>query len=147
MLDREYLKSMYPFGARMLQNYVSEACDKLEYRNSPMYDEYPDQLMINRLCDVICETVYSSEGEERIREIWNIKETENGLETEELPGSFRGSGGQIPPPPPWGQGNQAPPPPPPPPQGPGPSWMSDMIKILLLNEMFGRRCQRGICLY
>ena len=46
----------------MLHSYVSEACDRLEYKNSPMYDECPDELMINRLCDTICDTVISVEG-------------------------------------------------------------------------------------
>lgn len=49
MQDIEYLKSMYPSGIRILQGYVAEACDRLDYKNSPMYDEYPDHMMINRL--------------------------------------------------------------------------------------------------
>ena len=56
MQDIEYLKSMYPSGIKILQGYVSEACDRLDYKNSPMYDEYPDHLMVNRLCDTICDT-------------------------------------------------------------------------------------------
>ena len=65
MQDIEYLKSMYPSGIRILQGYVAEACDRLDYKNSPMYDEYPDHMMINRLCDTICDTVIASEGAER----------------------------------------------------------------------------------
>ena len=38
MKDIEYLKSMYPSGIRILQGYVAEACDRLDYKNSPMYD-------------------------------------------------------------------------------------------------------------
>ena len=75
MQDIEYLKSMYPSGIKILQGYVSEACDRLDYKNSPMYDEYPDHLMVNRLCDTICDTVMSSEGAERVTSMWNIAET------------------------------------------------------------------------
>ena len=35
MQDIEYLKSMYPSGIRILQGYVAEACDRLDYKNSP----------------------------------------------------------------------------------------------------------------
>ena len=48
MQDIEYLKSMYPSGIKILQGYVSEACDRLDYKNSPMYDEYPDQDVYKR---------------------------------------------------------------------------------------------------
>lgn len=57
MREIEYLKSMYPPGIKMLQNYVSEACDRMDYQNSPMYDEYPDGMMVNRICGSICDTV------------------------------------------------------------------------------------------
>ena len=47
MQDIEYLKSMYPSGIKILQGYVSEACDRLDYKNSPMYDEYPDRVILS----------------------------------------------------------------------------------------------------
>ena len=85
MQDIEYLKSMYPSGIKILHGYVSEACDRLDYKNSPMYDEYPDHLMINRLCDSIYNTVISSEGPERVQSMWNITEADkSALEMAEL---------------------------------------------------------------
>ena len=33
----ENFKSMYPREIRMIQSYVSEACDRMDYQNSPMY--------------------------------------------------------------------------------------------------------------
>ena len=79
MQDIEYLKSMYPSGIRILQGYVAEACDRLDYKNSPMYDEYPDHMMINRLCDTICDTVIASEGAEKVRGMWNISENDKAV--------------------------------------------------------------------
>ena len=79
MQDIEYLKSMYPSGIRILQGYVAEACDRLDYKNSPMYDEYPDHIMINRLCDTICDTVIASEGAEKVRGMWNISEHDKAV--------------------------------------------------------------------
>ena len=72
MQDVEYLKSMYPRDIRILQNYVSEACDYFEYKNSPMYDQCPDSLMISRLCDSICDTIIDAEGMDRLNENWGI---------------------------------------------------------------------------
>ena len=84
MQDIEYLKSMYPSGMKMLQSYVSEACDRLDYYNSPMYDEFPDNLVVNRICDSICDTVLSIEGTETMRNFWNIEEAGGKLQTEEI---------------------------------------------------------------
>lgn len=44
----EYFKTMYPVSIRKMQNIVDEACDKMEYDNSIMYDEYPDKVMIRK---------------------------------------------------------------------------------------------------
>lgn len=43
-MDFEYLKSMYPDVPKRLLPYVEEECDRMEYENSMMYDEYPDRL-------------------------------------------------------------------------------------------------------
>ena len=48
MRDIEYLKSLYPLEIKRMLSYVSEACDRLDYKNSPMYDEYPDRMLIDR---------------------------------------------------------------------------------------------------
>ena len=32
MDDLDYLMSMYPSGVKMIQQYVSEACDRMEYQ-------------------------------------------------------------------------------------------------------------------
>ena len=68
----------------MLHSYVSEACDRLEYKNSPMYDECPDELMINRLCDTICDTVISVEGLDNLRKRWDIYEKDEKLSGTEI---------------------------------------------------------------
>ena len=84
MQDIEYLKSLYPREVRILQGYVSEACDRMDYRNSPMYDEYPDQLMIDRICGTICETVEAAEWGEREKKTWD----QSGEDREKLASSI-----------------------------------------------------------
>ncbi len=56
--DLEYLQGLYPGHMKRLQEYVVSACDHLDYKNSPMYDEYPDRMMINQVCDSICDQIH-----------------------------------------------------------------------------------------
>jgi hypothetical protein len=47
--DIEYMKSLYPDMAKRLLPYVEEECDRMEYQNSMMYDEYPDKLQLRMM--------------------------------------------------------------------------------------------------
>lgn len=54
--EREYslMKSYYPETARRLQDMVEEECQLLDYEGSRIYDEYPDRMMMRRMCEEIC---------------------------------------------------------------------------------------------
>ena len=45
-----------------------------EYKNSPMYDEFPDHIVVNQMCDSICDTVISEEGLAQIQSFWSMAE-------------------------------------------------------------------------
>lgn len=47
--DFQYFKSMYPLQVREWQQRVEEVCDEMEYEGSPIYDEYPDRIMMEGL--------------------------------------------------------------------------------------------------
>lgn len=49
--DYDYL---LPREAALLQKNVMEACDRMEYDGSPMYDRYPDRITMERIADGIC---------------------------------------------------------------------------------------------
>lgn len=51
--DWMYMRQMYPIGARKILSEIEEECDKLEYDGSCMFDEYPDQVYLNRMVDTI----------------------------------------------------------------------------------------------
>lgn len=53
--DLEYMKQMYSKTAKEIQEQVEAACDAMEYDGSMMFDEYPDKLMLQRICDSIYE--------------------------------------------------------------------------------------------
>ena len=114
--DRERLKEMYPKEAKRIQRVVEEECDKMEYDGSLMFDEYPDRVMVQKLCDDIYKKVYDNTTAE--------------VETEQY--RDRRPGGGYPPPPP----------PPPPHRDRG---GRDLIEILLFDEMFRRRCRHNRC--
>ena len=82
MDDLDYLMSMYPSGVKMIQQYVSEACDRMEYQNSPIYDQYPEEIMIDRMCDSICGSIMAERTMD-IQSLWQKEENwprENELE-------------------------------------------------------------------
>ena len=55
--DKQRLQSMYPEAAKRLAPYVEECCDRMEYEGGMLYDETPDQLMMQLKCREICKEV------------------------------------------------------------------------------------------
>lgn len=47
--DMEYFRSMYPARVKSLQLIVEEVFDEVDYKESPMYDEYPDRMVIESI--------------------------------------------------------------------------------------------------
>lgn len=60
--DYEYLRAMYPELARKILPYVEEACDRLEYENSMIFDEYPDRLQLRILAGRVYRSVEDGES-------------------------------------------------------------------------------------
>lgn len=55
--DKILMHSYYPRNAAMMQSYIEDACDRLDYEGSFIYDEYPDKQEIERVCGEICEKI------------------------------------------------------------------------------------------
>jgi hypothetical protein len=53
--EMQKLKDMYPKMARNIQEHIEEACDKMEYDGSLMFDETPDRTMLRSICTSIYE--------------------------------------------------------------------------------------------
>ena len=66
--DLQYLQQMYPADAKRMQKKVEEACDKLEYEGSMMYDEYPDRVSMMLICDRIANEMAREDAERQARE-------------------------------------------------------------------------------
>lgn len=73
--DYEYMKSMYPDMAKRLMPYIEDECDRYQYPNSMMYDEYPDKLQMRLMSKHIFENVCANEREFADQmENWNKRE-------------------------------------------------------------------------
>ncbi len=55
--DMLYLKRLYPKIGLEIAEFVEDACDKMEYEGSLMFDEYPDRLSIMKLVNDIYDKV------------------------------------------------------------------------------------------
>lgn len=68
--DRGLMRSYYPEVSAYVQAFVEDACDRLDYEGSFIYDEYPDKWSIERVCRGICGEIQESrsvQGMERRR--------------------------------------------------------------------------------
>lgn len=99
--DLDRMKELYPKEVKRIQKFVDEECDKMEYEGSLMFDEYPDKMMLQRVCKNIMDKMQDVEEED--------------MESSEFRG--RNSGGGL----------------------------SDLVEVLLYNEMYKRRCRRRRC--
>ena len=173
--DMEYFQGMYPRRIREIQKYVVQQCDAMDYAGSPIheypYSLMIDQIC-HTICEKIpedwmeAEEISKEEAFAQTEEVEpkKIDETielaqEEQKEEEENPEveiMQREPGGRPPGgPPPWGRPPGGPPPWGPPP-GP-PPWrrppgrpphrglLSDIVKVLIMNEFQRRRCQVGLC--
>ena len=118
--DLEYFESMYPIRVKQIKVYVNAACDGLEYKGSPMYDEYPDRVVMDQMVDWILERMAADGiGEEPAAA--EAAGAEEACQATVFP--------------PFGWGGR-----PPYPDNRN-NWMRDVAAVLLFNEFFRRRCR------
>ncbi len=120
--DMEYLQQMYPADAKRMQRKVEEACDRMDYDGSMMYDEYPDRVSMLLICDRIAAELGREDAEAAAVQTdlpENVQEELSGAQLQRPMG-----------------------PPPPPPMDAG---RRSLLEVLLYNEMHRRRCRRRQC--
>ena len=65
---------MYPDVPKRILPYVEEECDRMEYENSMVYDQYPDKLQLKLMCRRICDNV--RKHERIFQDVGEVEETE-----------------------------------------------------------------------
>lgn len=56
-LDRDYFKQMYPTEIKRYLKVIIEILDRLDGKNSFLYDEYPDKIRTDRLAEMILNNI------------------------------------------------------------------------------------------
>ena len=56
-LDRDYFKQMYPTEVKRYLKVIIEILDRLDGKNSFLYDEYPDKIRTDRLAEMILKNI------------------------------------------------------------------------------------------
>ena len=115
-MDFEYLKSMYPDVPKRILPYVEEECDRMEYGNSMMYDEYPDKLQLRLMCSRICENIRKNE------KILYGSGYDEAAEAQAKDGA------------PAGERREK--------HGRGERWLRDLVEVMLYQELYKRRSDR-----
>ena len=118
-MDFEYLKSMYPEIPKRILPYVEEECDRMEYENSMVYDQYPDKLQLKMMCRRVCDNV---RRHERLAE-WSEAFDEEENEESAVSGaacSCRGASCSC--------------------RGSDKGILRDLVEVMLFQELYRRRC-------
>lgn len=111
--DLERIKSMFPRSARMIQPEIEEACDRLEYEGSMMFDEYPDRVMMEKIVDDIYEKVQQQQITENVAGQEESEEVEKDIFTTDCKNCGKHNFGT----------------------------MKELISVMLFEEMFRRRAR------
>lgn len=120
--DMERMKELYPSEAKRAAGYIEEECDRLEYEGSMMFDEYPDRLMLRRICDRVYEKVTQERmtqeqvAQEEVTQQQACRDCDSDRKREPRPNRRREDDG-----------------------------MWNLIEVLLYNEMYKRRCRYKRC--
>ena len=64
-LDREYFKQMYPGEVKRYLKVIVEILDRLDGKNSFLYDEYPDKIRTERLAETILKIIPLEKNQNR----------------------------------------------------------------------------------
>ena len=117
--DMEYMKELYPDIARKIQKHVEEACDKMDFAGSRMYDEYPDKIMLRKVArDIFDKIKDSGDLQFELTKLTADTSTEEGQDVYSM--------NYVPYRRCWD----------------GSCMVNDFIEILLFNEIFRRRRRR-----
>lgn len=63
--DMEYLQQMYPDTAKKYQAVIINAVDRVDYRGSFIYDQYPDKFTLQRMVQSIVNIINADMKKER----------------------------------------------------------------------------------
>lgn len=66
--DLQYLQEIFPEASRRYARKISDVVDRLDYKGSMIYDEFPDRMRLQRLAEEIVMMIEKEEEEKRTAE-------------------------------------------------------------------------------
>ena len=70
--DREYLTALYPQTAKQIQNLIREELALRDYKESVIYDEYPDRIGLSMIANAVYERADGIENREHRRDLIEV---------------------------------------------------------------------------
>ena len=55
--DRDYFRQMYPQVVKRYLRVIAEVLDRIDRKDSYIYDEYPDKIRLERLAEIVLELI------------------------------------------------------------------------------------------
>ena len=69
--DLEYLQEMYPSTVKAYQRKINQVLDRIDYKGSMIYDEYPDRISLYKLASDITQLIIKDMQNETSEDVNN----------------------------------------------------------------------------
>jgi len=70
--DKEYLMELYPLAANKIREHIKEELKLRDYRESAIYDEYPDRLSLSMIVNAVCARTGEMENGDQLRDLAEV---------------------------------------------------------------------------
>lgn len=70
--DRVYLTELYPVTAKKIQKNIEDELQLRDYRESILYDEYPDRLGLSLIANAVYERTEDTAGKEYVKDLIEV---------------------------------------------------------------------------
>ena len=74
--DRDYFRQMYPKVVKRYIRVITDVLDRMDIRESYIYDEYPDKIRLERLTEIILQLIPM---EKNMNRRLNLSQTGQGM--------------------------------------------------------------------
>ncbi len=122
--DHEYLKAIYPQIIRLIAQEIDNECDKYEYKDSCIFDEIPDKVLLDTIIDTIYQRVKDYDKDDMTLQMEDLSYNPLAF----MP--YRRSCGLHCPPPCSDYSSYG-----------RPNWLRCLVGVMLYNELAYRRCR------
>ncbi len=70
--DKEYLTELYPLAAKKIREQIKEELKLRDYKESAIYDEYPDRLSLAMIANAVYDRTGEVENGDQLRDLIEV---------------------------------------------------------------------------